>query len=49
MIAQIIKGFDIFLIPESKLDSTFPNTQFMASKLLDMTEKDAVEVTSICE
>ena len=25
MIAEIIKDFDIFLISESKLDSTFPN------------------------
>ena len=28
MIAEIIKDFDIFLISESKLDSTFPNAQF---------------------
>ena len=28
MIADIIKDFDIFLISESKLDSTFPNSQF---------------------
>ena len=28
MIAEIIKDFDIFLISESKLDSTFPNVQF---------------------
>ena len=27
MIAEIIKDFDIFLISESKLDSTFPNAQ----------------------
>ena len=28
MIAEIIKNFAIFLISESKLDSTFPNAQF---------------------
>ena len=28
MVAEIIKDFDIFLISESKLDSTFPNAQF---------------------
>ena len=28
MIAEIIKDFDIFLISELKLDSTFPNAQF---------------------
>ena len=28
MIPEIIKDFDIFLISESKLDSTFPNAQF---------------------
>ena len=28
MLAEIFKDFDIFLISESKLDSTFPNTQF---------------------
>ena len=27
MVAEIIKDFDIFLISESKLDSTFPNAQ----------------------
>ena len=27
MKAEIIKDFDIFLISESKLDSTFPNAQ----------------------
>ena len=29
MIAEIIKDFDIFLKSDSKLDSTFPNPQFM--------------------
>ena len=28
MIAEIIKDFDIFLISESKLNSTFGNAQF---------------------
>ena len=28
MIAETITNFDIFLIPESKIDSTFPNIQF---------------------
>ena len=28
MIAETITNFDIFLISESKTDSTFPNTQF---------------------
>ena len=28
MIAEIVKDFDIFLISESKLHSTFPNAQF---------------------
>ena len=28
MIAEIIKDFDIFLITDSKLNSTFPNAQF---------------------
>ena len=28
MIGEIIKVFDIFLITESKLNSTFPNEQF---------------------
>ena len=28
MIAEIIRDFDILLISESKLDSTFPNAQF---------------------
>ena len=28
MIAEIIKDFDVFLISELKLDSTFPNAQF---------------------
>ena len=28
MIDETITNFDIFLIPESKIDSTFPNIQF---------------------
>ena len=28
MIAETIANFDIFLISESKIDSTFPNMQF---------------------
>ena len=45
MIAEIIKNFDIFLISDSKLYSTFPNTQFTNTgyKYLDMTESDLVE------
>ena len=28
MLAEFIEDFNIFLIPESKLDNTFPNMQF---------------------
>ena len=33
MIAEIIKEFNIFLMSEPKLDSTFPNAQFKITGL----------------
>ena len=32
MIAETITNFDVFLISESKIDSTFPNMQFKINK-----------------
>ena len=32
MIAKTITNFDVFLISESKIDSTFPNMQFKINK-----------------
>ena len=39
-ITEIIKDFDIFLISEAKLNSTFPNTLFKITsfKISDVTE-----------
>ena len=52
MIAKIIKDFDIFLISESKLDSTFANAQFKVAgfKIFRYDQNRFGErVTSICE
>ena len=49
MIAEIIKDFDIFLISESKLDSTFPNARFVISGFKISPKQIWWTVTSICE
>ena len=51
IIPEIIKDFDVFLISDSKLDSTFPNAQVMITgfKIFRYDQNRWWKVTSTCE